>query len=109
MSFLFGKKNKQQANALPAATREITSSHGPATPPVAPNGGPIREVEKSRPGPQMQTSTPGGSVNNSFSSLNQGSVNTPEPKALRERADPNSQVSSTYQLDAPVVHYLHVY
>jgi hypothetical protein len=48
-------------------------------------------------------------VNNSFSSLNQGSVNTPEPKALRERADPNSQVSSTYQLDAPVVHYLHVY
>jgi hypothetical protein len=96
MSFLFGKKNKQQTNALPAATREITSSHGPGqpTPPAAPNGGPIRDVEKSRPGPQMQTATPERSVNNSFSSLNQAAVNAPEPKALRERADPNNQVNS---------------
>lgn len=95
MSFLFGKKNKQQSNALPAATREITSSHGPAPPPVgaAPNGGAIRDAEKNRPGPQSQTPTPGSSVNNSFSSLNnQGNATAPEQKALRDRADPNPQV-----------------
>jgi hypothetical protein len=97
MSFLFGKKNKQPANALPAATRDITSSHGPgqATPPVAPNGAPVRDVEKTRPGPQTQTPTPDRSVNNSLSSLqNQPLANAPEPKALRDRADPNSQVHS---------------
>jgi hypothetical protein len=101
MSFLFGKKNKQPANALPAATRDITSSHGPgqATPPVAPNGAPVREVEKTRAGPQMQTPTPERSVNNSLSSLqNQPLANAPEPKALRDRADPNSQVNSTREL-----------
>ncbi|KAH3920936.1 hypothetical protein HBH56_011820 [Parastagonospora nodorum] len=94
MSFLFGKKNKQQSNALPAATREITSSHGPAPPPVGapPNGAAIRDGEKNRPGPQSQTPTPGSSVNNSFSSLNnQGNATAPEPKALRDRADPNPQ------------------
>jgi hypothetical protein len=95
MSFLFGKKNKQQTNALPAATREITSSHGQATPPAALNGAVLRDAEKTRPGPQAQTqalsSTPGGSVNNSFSSLNnQSNSATPEPKALRDRADPNN-------------------
>jgi hypothetical protein len=36
-------------------------------------------------------------VNNSFSSLNQGSAPTPEPKALRERADSNVQVRSFLQ------------
>jgi hypothetical protein len=93
MSFLFGKKNKQQSNALPAATREITSSHGPTPPAAAPNGAPVRDIEKQRPGPQSQTSTPGGSVNNSFSSLNQPpNASTPEPKALRERNDSNGQV-----------------
>lgn len=94
MSFLFGKKNKQQQQpgALPAATREISSSHGQGPPPAAINGAGIRDIEKSRPGPQTQTPTPGGSVNNSLSSLqNPGSVTTPEPKALRERPDPNSQ------------------
>jgi hypothetical protein len=92
MSFLFGKKNKQQSNALPPATREITSSHGQAAPPAALNGA-VRDVEKSRPGPQSQNSTPSASVNNSISSLqNHGNATTPEPKALRERADPNVQV-----------------
>jgi hypothetical protein len=96
MSFLFGKKNKQQTNALPAATREITSSHGQAAPPATLNGAVLRDAEKNRPGPQAQqvqpqNSTPGGSVNNSFSSLNnQGNATTPEPKALRDRADPNT-------------------
>lgn len=105
MSFLFGKKNKQQSNALPAATREITSSHGPAPPAAAPNGGAARDVEKTRPGPQSQTPTPGGSVNNSFSSLNNQSIaTTPEPKALRDRADPNAQVrfhARTHRLRHP--------
>ncbi|KAH7405756.1 hypothetical protein DE146DRAFT_690556 [Phaeosphaeria sp. MPI-PUGE-AT-0046c] len=94
MSFLFGKKNKQQSNALPPATREITSSHGQAAPPPALNGAVLRDTEKNRPAPQTQTatSTPSGSVNNSFSSLqNQGNASTPEPKALRERAEPNAQ------------------
>ncbi|KAH7078587.1 hypothetical protein FB567DRAFT_139063 [Paraphoma chrysanthemicola] len=92
MSFLFGKKNKQQSSALPAATREITSSHGQAPPAPLLNGGGVRDVEKSRPPPQAQTPTPGGSVNNSLSSLqNQPNATTPEPKALRERADSNAQ------------------
>ncbi|KAJ4373860.1 Negative regulator of mitotic exit [Neocucurbitaria cava] len=86
MSFLFGKKNKQQPpGALPAATREISSSHGQGPTPPAINGG-LRDVEKNRGGPQTQTPTPGGSVNNSLSSLqNPGNVTTPEPKALRDR------------------------
>ncbi|RMZ72919.1 cell polarity [Pyrenophora seminiperda CCB06] len=100
MSFLFGKKNKQQqANALPPATREITSSHGPGQPPPAANGvngsnptssAPARDVaERPRGGSQGQNSTPGGSVNNSLSSLQ--NAPTPEPKALREKTDPNGQ------------------
>ncbi|KAF2034436.1 cell polarity protein-like protein [Setomelanomma holmii] len=96
MSFLFGKKSKQQSSALPAATREISSSHGQGPPAPAINGGGPRDVEKSRPGPQAQTPTPGGSVNNSFSSLqNPANATTPEPKALRERVDPNLQAGRT--------------
>ncbi|KAH6620168.1 hypothetical protein C7974DRAFT_363547 [Boeremia exigua] len=99
MSFLFGKKNKQQPNALPAATREITSAHGPG-PQVASLNGPLREKDAARPAPQPQqqpqhsnTSTPSGSVNNSLSSLQgrDGQGITPEPKALRERAGSNEQ------------------
>jgi hypothetical protein len=97
MSFLFGKKNKQPANALPAATRDITSSNGQAPPPAL-AGGAVREVEKNRPGHQTQNSTPSGSVNNSFSSLNAGVIPTPEPKALRERADSNTQVRPSRKL-----------
>lgn len=97
MSFLFGKKNKQQSNALPPATREVTSSHGPAPQAAPPNGPAVREKENNRPGPQPQTSTsttPSGSVNNSLSSLqgHDGGAIVPEPKALRERAGSNAQV-----------------
>ncbi|CAN9178146.1 unnamed protein product [Alternaria alternata] len=93
MSFLFGKKSKQQANnALPPATRDITSSGGQGQPPPAVNGSGSREIEKTRGGPQSQTPTPGGSVNNSLNSLqNVGNAPTPEPKALREKADTNIQ------------------
>lgn len=93
MSFLFGKKSKPPPSALPAATRDITSSHGQGPPPAAVNGGPPREADKSRGPSQSQTPTPGSSVNNSLSSLqNQGITTTPEPKALRERGDSNAQV-----------------
>lgn len=95
MSFLFGKKSKQQGNPLPPATRDITSSSGPG-PQVASLNGPPREKDGPRPGPQPQsnTSTPSGSVNNSLSSLQgrDGQPLVPEPKALRERAGSNEQV-----------------
>ncbi|KAJ4346187.1 Negative regulator of mitotic exit [Ascochyta clinopodiicola] len=98
MSFLFGKKNKQQqqSNALPSATRDITSSNGPAPQATPPNAPAVRDKDTTRPGPQSQpqtnTSTPSGSVNNSLSSLQgQGGVIAPEPKALRERAGSNEQ------------------
>ncbi|KAF1934316.1 uncharacterized protein M421DRAFT_50675 [Didymella exigua CBS 183.55] len=99
MSFLFGKKSKQQqqqGNALPPATRDITSSHGREGPQPASLNGPLGGKDNSRPGPQppTATSTPSGSVNNSLSSL-QGrdglGVVAPEPKALRERAGSNEQ------------------
>jgi len=95
MSFLFGKKSKQQGNPLPAATREITSSHGPNGPQPASLNGPPREKDGPRPGPQPQTntSTPSGSVNNSLSSLQgrEAQAVAPEPKALRERGGSNEQ------------------
>ncbi|KAF2203139.1 cell polarity protein-like protein [Delitschia confertaspora ATCC 74209] len=96
MSFLFGKsKNKHQNSALPAATREITSSHGPGSqvPPANALGG--REGDKTRIGPQTQTPTPGTSVNNSLSSLqNPRNAASPEPKPLRDRSDSDFQVST---------------
>lgn len=98
MSFLFGKKNKQQqANALPPATRDITSSQGRDPPQPASLNAPPGAKDPDRPGPQPQTSTstPSGSVNNSLSSLQGrdglGAI-VPEPKALRERASSNEQV-----------------
>ncbi|KAF2192504.1 hypothetical protein K469DRAFT_735480 [Zopfia rhizophila CBS 207.26] len=92
MSFLFGKKNKQQNNALPAATREISSSHGQGSQIPTANGLSGRDPEKSRGGPQMQTPTPGASVNNSLSSLqNPGSTASPEPKTLRDRSESDYQ------------------
>lgn len=106
MSFLFGKKSKQQSNALPPASRQITSSHGPDSQPAQPNG-PTRKDSDGRPGPQPQTSnsTPSGSVNNSLSSLQgregQGAI-APEPKALRERAGSNEQVREGYLKTGPV-------
>ncbi|ORY09193.1 hypothetical protein BCR34DRAFT_375419 [Clohesyomyces aquaticus] len=92
MSFLFGKKNKQQNNALPAATRDITSSHGPGSQIPTVNGAGAREPEKPRSGPPAQTPTPGASVNNSLSSLqNPATTASPEPKTLRDRSDSDYQ------------------
>jgi hypothetical protein len=95
MSFLFGKKSKQQGNALPPATRGLTSSDGREPPQPASLNGPPGGKDGGRPGPQPQTgnSTPSGSVNNSLSSL-QGAI-APEPKPLRERAGSNEQVGGT--------------
>ena len=110
MSFLFGKKNKQQGNAPPSATPDITSSHGPGAQAALPNG-PPREKDSGRPGlqlqpqpqPQTSTSTPSGSVNNSLSSLHgrdgQGAI-APEAKALRERAGSNEQVRGPFSMVA---------
>jgi hypothetical protein len=102
MSFLFGKKNKQQqGSALPQASRELSSSHGPASQPPLANGGPGREPEKGRAGPPGQASTPGTSVNNSLSSLNALNTASPEPKGLRERSDSDYQVSSHVLSSSP--------
>ncbi|KAF2643092.1 hypothetical protein P280DRAFT_394210 [Massarina eburnea CBS 473.64] len=97
MSFLFGKKNKPQANAareaanaLPPATREITSSHGP---PPANIPAPREQEKVLRTGPPPQASTPsGGSVNNSLSSLNgPGITASPEP-TMRNRAEVSASI-----------------
>lgn len=98
MSFLFGKKNKQQqqqqGNALPPATRDITSSHGQGSQIPTANGSGAKDPEKGRGGPQTQTPTPGTSVNNSLNSLQTpGNTASPEPKTLRDRADSDHQVS----------------
>src|SRR5689334_2414613 len=105
MSFLFGKKSKHQqqppSSALPPATRNITSSHGPdQQPPAALNGASSRDADKSRGAPQGPSSTPSGSVNNSLSSLQ---ASTPEQKALRDKTDPNAQV----RLAALLLHWVH--
>jgi hypothetical protein len=90
MSFLFGKKNKQQTTGLPPASRNIGSSHGPGSQIPTANGSSGPDPEKSR-GPQAAgTPTPGASVNNSLSSLQ--NAGNPEPKALRERSDSDFQV-----------------
>ena len=92
MSFLFGKKNKQQPNALPPATRDITSSSGPGSQIPTANGAGARDFDKGRSGPQAGTPTPGASVNNSLSSLNPATATSPEPKTLRDRTDSDFQV-----------------
>ncbi|EOD44010.1 Kelch repeat type 1 [Neofusicoccum parvum] len=100
MSFLFkSKKQQQPASALPAASRNITSSDGPpaSSIPTA-NGmrtGPApREVEQARNSPQAQTPTPTASVNNSLSSLQQhDNTASPEPTKNRERSDSQLQVT----------------
>ncbi|KAF2738450.1 hypothetical protein EJ04DRAFT_587071 [Polyplosphaeria fusca] len=90
MSFLFGKKNKQQATGLPPATRNISSSHGPGSQIPTANGTPGADAEKGRGALQpTAASTPGASVNNSLSSLQ--NAGNPEQKALRERSDSDFQ------------------
>ncbi|KAF2273662.1 galactose oxidase [Westerdykella ornata] len=96
MSFLFGKKSKQhQGSGLPPATREISSSHGPGSQLPPANAPGPRDLEKVRPGPPGQISTPGTSVNNSLNSLNATNTASPEPRASRDRSDSDQQASRT--------------
>ncbi|KAF2757426.1 hypothetical protein EJ05DRAFT_389232 [Pseudovirgaria hyperparasitica] len=91
MSFLFGKSKKNQNSALPAATRDLGSSHGQnSSIPVA-NGGLVgpRNVDNGR-----NTPTQGASVNNSQNSLSgsmQSQLQGQEPKSLAVRPDGESQ------------------
>ncbi|KAF2752339.1 hypothetical protein M011DRAFT_393400 [Sporormia fimetaria CBS 119925] len=90
MSFLFGKKSKQpQGNALPPATREISSSHGPGSQIPGPAAG-GRDPEKGRGQPPQMT-TPGTSVNNSLNSLHDPNAAT--GRKSRERSDSDHQGS----------------
>ncbi|OJD33926.1 cell polarity protein [Diplodia corticola] len=107
MAFLFkSKKQQPPASALPAASRNITSSDGPPPASSIPTangaraGPPPREAEPARNSPQAQTPTPTASVNNSVSSL-QGTEHTasPEPTKLRERS--NSQLQNGRASQAP--------
>lgn len=91
MSFLFGKSKKSQPNALPAATRDIASSHGPDTRIPTANG-------IARPGdaldrrPQLQ-SVGTGSLE-SMKGLDM--VPGPEPgklQMMRQRAESDAGVS----------------
>ncbi|KAJ9658804.1 Negative regulator of mitotic exit [Coniosporium apollinis] len=89
MSFLFKSKKSQQQGALPAATRNIGSSHGQESGIPTLNGHlAVKDAEKGRSGQQLQTPSGASSANNSLNSLPGGSngANT-EPKLLRERSD----------------------
>ncbi|KAL8638736.1 MAG: hypothetical protein Q9228_004135, partial [Teloschistes exilis] len=90
MSFLFGKKNKQPANALPPATRDVHTSGGSRSasaqqqqqqqqqPPPQPNG-------LAAKGP---TPTPGSSVSHSI-----GGANTPSPDHAQDHRPAEDQES----------------
>ncbi len=90
MAFLF-KSKKHQNNALPPASREITSSHGqPASTPTSLNGvAAAKDQEKNKGG---QTPPSGNSVNNSLNSLNEARPTSPDPKQ-RERSESEPPVS----------------
>ncbi|GAB7356853.1 hypothetical protein MBLNU459_g7724t1, partial [Dothideomycetes sp. NU459] len=124
MSFLFKSSKKPQSAALPAATRNIKSSDGPAASPTpavsqipAPNGiGPPRDGNGN--GKIQQLATPGSSVNTIDSLAEKTSLrnvddsgprntamspNTPSPeqKSMRDRADSESQGLSNRLAMAP--------
>ncbi|KAF2433020.1 hypothetical protein EJ08DRAFT_104737 [Tothia fuscella] len=99
MSFLgFGKSKKQQSSALPAATRDIASSHGPETRVPTANGGFITPngpngMDRSRPNiqpsqSQSQSQSQGASVNTSLESMRGMATPLGEPvKEMRSRAE----------------------
>ena len=98
MSFLFGKSKKSQPNApgLPAATRDITSSHGETRIPTA-NGLPgSRDALDRRPGLQNQRSG-----HASLESMRGGDVPAgPEPgKIMRPRAESDLSVCTIWQAE----------
>jgi hypothetical protein len=99
MSFLgFGKSKKNQSSALPAATRDIASSHGPDTrvptangiaSPANPNGMERRGTIQNHSQPQSQQP----SVNTSLESMRGMATPLAEPgKAMRERAESDLSV-----------------
>lgn len=108
MSFLFkSKKQQQPASALPAATRNITSSDGPPASSIPTANGTRaapapREPEPARNSPQAKTPTPTASVNNSLSSLHAvDNTASPEPTKLRERSDSQLQVTQFLCVSLP--------
>lgn len=101
MSFLFGKKSKPPppSNPLPAATRDITSSHGPS----GSNGPAPRDIslDKTRPTPPSQASTPAASLNNSLNSLQNQALSLTAAAPLdakplvRDRSESNAPVCTS--------------
>jgi hypothetical protein len=102
MSFLgFGKSKKNQPNALPAATREIASSHGPETriPTANGLGGPRDGMERRG---TIQNQSAGASVNASLESMRGMDTAGPEPvKMMRPRAESDLNVSGPNQTSRP--------
>jgi hypothetical protein len=96
MSFLgFGKSKKNQSTALPAATRDIASSHGPETRIPTANGiaGPPGSSGMERRGTIQNQSQP--SVNTSLESMRGMATPLAEPgKVMRERAESDLSVSA---------------
>ena len=89
MAFFF-KSKKSQNSALPAAAREITSSHGSDT--LTGQNGSTTVKENSRNGNPTITSE---GVNSSVSSFEVRNTTSPEPKSIRDRKDSDPNVSLT--------------
>jgi hypothetical protein len=99
MSFLgFGKSKKSQGSALPAAQRDIASSHGPETRIPTANGiagPPLAETNgMQRRGTVGNGQSQQASVNASLESMRGMATPLAEPgKGVRERAESDVNVS----------------
>lgn len=97
MSFFgIGKSKKNQNSSLPAATRDISSSHGDTRSNTA-NGanGPRQGIERTGTAPTTQSAGP--SANPSLESMRATDLSSsaPEPgKVLRQRAESDLSVSA---------------
>lgn len=95
MSFFgIGKSKKNQNSSLPAATRDISSSHGDTRSNTA-NGsnGPRQGIERTGTLPTSQSAGP--SANASLESMRGTDMSAPEPgKGLRPRAESDLGVST---------------
>ncbi|KAK8202245.1 Negative regulator of mitotic exit [Zalaria obscura] len=103
MSFLFKSSKKQQANALPAVTRNIRSADGPGSGSQIPTLNGV--VSPTRDGRPTHSPVAGSSVNNSLNSLGEkvsmrsledngqwaaekaSATPSPEQKSLRNRSE----------------------
>jgi hypothetical protein len=98
MSFLFGKKSKhsQQNNALPPATRDITSSGGQPSPLASPPEKARPPLQQQSSQPQLQSTSPpsANTSYNSLSNVNAAPQDLKPPQPLRERSDSNGPVRS---------------